>query len=135
MQLVHVPISHIDQAWKDGAHQLSEACDWAAAELTPGQLKMLLSRGEKQLIGLQDEGLFKAWAAIEFQQLPNIRVLFVYAIYARGSTGERAFELLADLARSMGCSSIRGACSDEIARLWQMKFRAKKVYNVLELPI
>jgi hypothetical protein len=96
---------------------------------------MLLSRGERQLLALQEGSEFKAWAAVQVQQLPNIRVLHVYAIYAPGSTGPEAFQLLADLARSEGCSSIRGACVEQVARLWERKLRARRLYNVMEIDL
>lgn len=96
---------------------------------------MLLSRGERQLIALQSDNEFKAWAAVQVQQLPNIRVLYVYAIYAPGSTGPQAFELLADLARSEGCTSIRGACVEQVARLWERKFGATRLYTTMEIDL
>lgn len=135
MKLMHIPPAHVDRAWKDGAHQLSEACKWASREITPDQLKMLLARGERQLLGLDVDGKFVAWAAIQIQQLPNIRVLYVYSIYASGSTGPDAFRLLADLARAEGCSSIRGACVEQVARLWERKFQAKRLYHMMEIEV
>lgn len=135
MKLLHIPAQHVDKAWSDGAHNLSEACKWASREVTPDQLKMMLARGERTLLGLQVEGKFVAWAAVQVQQLPNIRVLYVYSIYAPGSTGPDAFRLLADTARAEGCSSIRGACSEQVARLWERKFEAKRLYTTMEIPV
>jgi hypothetical protein len=135
LKLLHVPAAHVDQAWKDGAHNLSEACKWALREVTPDQLKMMLARGERQLLALESEGQKVAWAAVQVQQLPNIRILYVYSIYAPGSTGPEAFRLLADLARAEGCSAIRGACSEPISRLWARYFGARKLYHVCEIDI
>jgi hypothetical protein len=135
MKLVHVPPAHIDRAWEDGAKNLSEACKWASREVTPDQLKMLLSRGERQLLALDVEGQKVAWVAVQVQQLPNIRILYVYSIYAPGSTGPEAFNLLADLARAEGCSSIRGACSEQVARLWERRFKAKRLYSICEIEL
>lgn len=135
MKLVHIPAAFIDKAWADGAHKLAAACKWASREVTPDQLKMLLAKGERQLLGLDIDGKMVAWAAVEVQQLPNIRILYVYSIYAPGSTGAEAFELLADVARKEGCSSIRGACVDHIARLWEIKFQAKRLYTVMEIDV
>lgn len=135
MKLVHVPPSHIDRAWADGAHNLAQACKWASREVTADQLKMMLARGERQLLGLQDGDRFIAWAAVQVQQLPNIRVLYVYSIYAPGSTGPECFRLLADIARTEGCSSIRGACSEPVTRLWERKFQAKRLYTICEIDV
>lgn len=135
MKLTHIPAAHVDRAWKDGACQLAEACKWALREVTPDQLKMMLARGERQLLGLDVDGKFVAWAAVQVQQLPNIRILYVYSIYAPGSTGPEAFKQLADLARAEGCSSIRGACSEQIARLWERKFKARRLYITCEIDV
>ena len=135
MKLVHIPYQHVDQAWREGANKLSEACKWAIREVTPEQLKMLLSRGERQLLALESEGQKVAWAAVQVQQLPNIRILYVYSIYAPGSTGPDAFKCLADLARSEGCSAIRGACSEQVARLWERRFAAKRLYTTCEIDL
>jgi hypothetical protein len=135
MQILRVAPSHIDRAWRDGAHNLSEACKWALREITPDQLKLLLARGERTLYALEDGDKMVAWAAVQVQQLPNIRVLYVYAIYAPGSTGPEAFRLLADLARAEGCSSIRGACVEQVTRLWERKLGAKRLYTVCEIDV
>ena len=135
MKLLHIPAQHIDRAWRDGAHNLAAACKWASREVTPDQLKMMLARGERTLLGLEVEGKFVAWAAVQVQQLPNIRVLYVYSIYAPGSTGPEAFRLLADTARAEGCSSIRGACVEQVARLWERKFKATRLYSVCEVEV
>jgi hypothetical protein len=135
MQLLLVAPSHVDRAWRDGAHKLGEACRWALREITLDQLKFLLARGERELYALEDGGKLVAWAAVQVQQLPNIRVLHVYSIYAPGSTGPEAFALLADLARAKGCSSIRGACSESVSRLWRQKFKAEPVYTIMDIPV
>lgn len=135
MKILAIPPKFVDKAWTDGAHQLSEACKWASREVTPDQLKMLLSRGERQLLGLEVEGKFVAWAAVQVQQLPNIRIFYVYSIFAPGSTGPEAFRQLAELARSEGCTSIRGACVEQVARIWERKFNAKRLYHMMEIEL
>ena len=135
MKLMHIPPAHVDRAWRDGAHNLAKACEWALREVTPDQLKMMLARGERQLLGLDVDGKFVAWAAVQVQQLPNIRVFYIYSIYAPGSTGPEAFRQLADLARAEGCSSIRGACSEQVLRIWERKFSARRLYTICEIDL
>ena len=134
-----VPPSHIDKAWKDGAHMLSEAAEKAAGEVTTDQLKMLLSRGERRLIGVRDlatpDALPGAWAAISVHQMPNLRALYVYALWAPGVTGPKVMEQLRAYASSEGCSVIRGSCGDGVTRLWERKFKARKVYTVVEIDV
>ncbi len=114
---------------------LAEACKWAEDEITASQLKMLLARGERNLIGLEVDGTYPAWAAVQVQQLPNIRVLYVYGMAAKDNTGPAMFRLLGDVARAEGCSSIRGACRDELIRGMERKFGVKRLYTTFEARV
>lgn len=127
--------AEIDAAWRNGAHKLSEACKRASREITPDQLKMLLARGERTLIGCREGVEVKGWAAIQVQQLPNIRVLHIYSIYAPGCTSVEMFARLKDYARANGCSAIRGAADDAVARLWERRFNAQKLYHIMEFDV
>jgi hypothetical protein len=136
LMLYIVPPSHICQAWTDGAHHLGIACNKAAGEVTGDQLKMLLIRGEKILMGYRNEhGQTVGWAAVSIDQHPNRRVLFVYAIWAPAATGQDAMQALKEFAKAEGCDSIRGACNEAIERLWARKFDAKRVYAIVEIGV
>lgn len=130
-----VPPSHVCVAWKEGASALGAACALSAGEVTPDQLKLMLTRGEKVLIGLRDDNETRAWAAVQIEQMPNKRVLFIYAIYAPGATGPEAIEELRRFAREQGCEAIRGACNDAVQRLWERKFSARKAYSIVEIDL
>ena len=134
MVLFECKPADIDRAWRDGAHVLSEATKWAAREITADQLKMLLSRGERTLIGARDDSGVKGWAAVQVQQLPNIRVLFVYCMAGRGICSPQGFGLLTQYAVAHGCTSIRGAQRAAMIRLSQ-KFGAKVLYSVIEIEV
>lgn len=134
IEIVHH--AHIDRAWADGAHMLAEACKWADREVKPDQLKMLLAENRRTLLSAVDRaGARVGWAAVQVQQLPNIRVLYVYSIYAPGITQPEVFGQLAEFARGQGCSSIRGACSEAVERLWARKFDARKLYSIVEIDL
>ncbi len=135
MDLFQCAPQDIDRAWADGASKLAEATKWASREITPDQLKMMLARGERTLIGARDAEGIKGWAAIQVQQLPNIRSLYIYAIYAPGITSPEVFEELRKYAKAHGCSVIRGACSEAVGRLWERKFQAKTVYAIYEIEV
>lgn len=124
----------IDKAWRDGAHILSEATKWAEREITASQLKMMLARNERTLIGARDEAGVKGWAAVQVQQLPNIRTLYVFAMAGRGICSAEGFLLLKQYAIHHGCSSIRGAQRDEMVRL-SRRFGAKPLYTVIEIEV
>jgi len=136
LKLFQVSPAEIDLAWKQGADKLAEATKRAAREITASQLKMILSRGERTLIGVRDEGGPPlGWAVIGIHQLPNIRTLYVFDIYAPGATGPEAFNLLKQYAKANGCSVIRGSCDDAVGRLWERKMQATKVYSVYEIEV
>ncbi len=137
--LFAVPPSHIDIAWRDGAHMLSEACEKAAGEVTTDQLKMMLSRGERVLLGVRDmaepDAKPAGWAVVSAQQMPNMRALYIYAVYAPGATGSDVMRLLRQYALQEGCLVIRGACNDAVMRLWERRFSARKVYTIVEIDV
>lgn len=132
MNIFQVPVEFVGRAWADGAHTLSKAADKAAGEITTDQLKMILMRGERALLGISDGEKTAVWMAVGVDQLPNVRTLFVYSI--AGEATAEAFSCLAAYAKAAGCTEIRGACSDSVLRLWR-KFEAEKVYNVFRICI
>jgi hypothetical protein len=134
MELRVVPVSHIDQAWKDGAEKLVEACDTSNDEITGSQLKMILSRGERTLLQMWD-GAPVGWGVIKVEQLPNIRVLMVTGMYGPGADFARFFDQLKGIASSLGCSRIRCAAKPHQARLYRMKCGFMPVYEILETEV
>jgi hypothetical protein len=134
MHLFHVPPDLIDLAWRDGAHKLASAIIKSAGECTADQLKALLQRGEKTLIGVREGTNPPAgWAVLEVQHTPNLQALFVYAVYAPGAAGIDVMRQIKRFARDNGCMVIRGACGDAVLRLWQRRFGAKPIYTVCEI--
>lgn len=135
MNLFQVQPHEIDQAWSDGADSLADACKWASREITPDQLKMLLSRGERTLVGARDESGVKGWAAVQVQQLPNIRVLHIFALAGNGVCNAEGFGLLRQYAKAHGCSSVRGAVRASMQRMLRQNFGAQALYTTTEIPV
>lgn len=135
MNLFVVPHHLVMSAWRNGASRLAEATDKAMGEVTPDQMKMLLARGERQLIGIEGGGVVLAWFAVTVEQLPNVRVLYIYAAWAPGSVNAEVFAPLAQFARDSGASEIRGASSDAIMRIWRAKLGAEKLYNIFRIEV
>ncbi len=135
LELFQCNPSEIDKAWREGASRLSEACKWASREITPDQLKMLLARGERTLIGMREDGEVKGWAAIQIQQLPNIRVLHLYSVAGKHVCTWEGYELLKSYAEANGCSSIRGAVRPAMMRMMRQRFKATELYSTCELAI
>jgi hypothetical protein len=134
LELFQCQPAEIDKAWREGAHKLSEACKWASREITPDQLKMLLARGERVLIGMREDGEVKGWAAVQVQQLPNIRILYLYSLQGAGVCSEEGFVLLKQYAEANGCSAIRGAVRASVMRLAR-KFGATELYTTCEFAL
>lgn len=134
MQLIPIPAMHIDFAWRDGASALAEACS-LVDEITGDQLKMMLSRGERTLLRMDDEGKTVGWGAIRVDQLPNMRVLFITDLVGRGSQFERFYESIKALAAQLGCSRIRCAAGPAQERLYRMKCGFKPVYQIMEVEV
>lgn len=132
MQLIPVPASHIDKAWAEGASCLAQACDVSGGEIEGPQLKMILSRGERTLVRMDDGGTV-GWGVVRIDQLPNMRVLFVTDMVAPGAHFERFFGALKEVAQAQGCSRIRCAAKPAQARLYRMKANFRPVYEILEV--
>ena len=132
MNLVVIPSTHVDKAWEDGARCLSEATDVSGGEITGDQLKTILSRGDRTLIQMQEEGITTGWGVVRIDQLPNMRVLQITDLVAHNARFERYFDALAEMAKSAGCSRIRCCAKPAQARLYQMKSGFTPVYTTLE---
>ena len=136
MQLIPIPSTHVMQAWNDGAHVLSQACDTSGGEITGDQLKLILSRGERTLIRMEcDAGIAVGWGVVRIDQLPNVRVLFITDLVAPGAHFELFFESIKAMAAAHGCTSIRCAAKPAQARLYRMKAGFSPVYEILKVEV
>lgn len=134
-RLSHVPATHIDQAWKDGAHLLSTACDTSGGEVTGDQLKTLISRGERMLFAVLDGDKKAGWIVVRIDQMPNVRALHVCELYAPGSMFDECWGQLQDFAKANGCSEIRCSAKPAQARLYRMRFDFEEVYTTLRVTL
>lgn len=130
--LLHVPATHVDRAWKDGAYKLAESCKTSGGEITGEQLKMMLARGERILLkGENNDG----WVVVAFEQLPNLRVLHIYSLYAPGHMTADYLEELKKLARDNGASEVRCCAGPAQERLYRMKHGFEAVYTTMRVPV
>jgi hypothetical protein len=135
MLLKAVPPALIDKAWRQGASKLGEACDTSDGDITGDQLKMILSRGERTLLAMTRGESVDGWGVVTVDQLPNIRVLFVSAMYAPGARFQEFFEQLRLYADANGCSEIRCAADAVRARLYQIKCGFKPMRTILKVDV
>ena len=127
--LIPVPAHQVDYAWSDGANSLSEAC---AEECTIDQLKLLISRGEKQLVRMDEDGKTVGWGVFKIDTFPNFRVFHVSHLVAHNAGFQRFYEALEDMAKDLGCSRIRCSAKPAQARLYALKLGFEPVYTTLE---
>jgi hypothetical protein len=125
----------VDRAWRDGAHQLSKACDTSGGEITGDQLKMILARGERTLIRIDRDGQTAGWAVTRIDQLPNVRALHVCELYAPGGHWAACFDLLADMARANGCTEMRCSAKPAQVRLYQRHLPWVPLYQTLKVDL
>jgi hypothetical protein len=109
---------------------LSESC---ADECTVEQLKMILSRGERQLVRLDADAGKVGWAVFRIDALPNFRVMHVTNLVGHNAHFERFFGEVKRLASELGCSRVRCSALPAQARLYRMKLDFKPVYETLEV--
>ena len=129
MQLTLIPSHQVDWAWKDGAHTLSEAC---VEECTIDQLKLLISRNEKQLVRMDDEHKTVGWGVFKVDTYPNMRVFHASHLVAHNAGFQRFYDELTKLAKDLGCSRIRCSAKPAQARLYAQKLGFEPVYTTLE---
>jgi len=133
-QLIVIPPSHVDFAWRDGASCLADACK-LVDEITGDQLKMILARGERTLIVMRKDDKNVGWGCIRVDQLPNIRVLHITDLVAPNGHFEEFFAEIKTIAEGMGCSRVRCSALPPQARLYKMKCNFLPVYETLEIKI
>lgn len=135
MKLVIVPPDWVDFAWRtEGADCLAEVCA-LVEEITGSQLKMILCRGERTLIKMEEDGIAVGWGAFRVDNLPNIRVLHITDLVAHNQGFERFFEQIKDIAKKLGCAKVRCSTFPAQARLYRMKCGFKPIYETIEADI
>lgn len=134
MRLELVPAAMVDRAWQQGASSLAEACDTSGGEVTGDQLKLLLMRGERQLVKLELNGPV-GWGVIRVDQLPNVRALHICEMYAPGIDWPSCFEQLKDIARNAGCTEIRCSAKETQARLYRRHHDWEPLYTTMRVKI
>lgn len=134
MKLEIVQSQFVDFAWKDGASCLAEVCE-LVEDITGSQLKMILSRGERILVRMDDEGKTVGWGCFRIDQLPNIRVLHITDLVAHNGGFERFFEEIKKVAKAAGCSRVRCSALPAQARLYRIKCGFKPVFETIEADV
>ena len=135
IDLVQVPATHIDGAWADGAYRLAEACDVSGGEITGDQLKFILSRGERILLRMLDDGQTVGWGCVRIDQMPNVRALHICGMWAPGFVFDQFWPLICEKAREAGCSEVRHSSDEVRSRLYRMKCGFEPLYTTCRVKL
>jgi hypothetical protein len=135
MKLSIVPPAFIDLAWgKEGANCLAEALE-GFSEITGDQLKMILSRGERTLVRLDEDDKIAGWGCYRVDQLPNLRALHITDLVSHNNEFHRFFEDMKVIAMALGCSEIRCSCKPAQAHLFKRTNGFEEVYMTLRVKL
>lgn len=135
MHLSIIEPRFLDKAWREGAACLSRACDASGGEITGDQLKMILSRGERSLVAMVEDGKPVGWAVFRVDQLPNFRSFHITDLAAPNAHFEAFMGEVRKMAESFGCSRVRCCAKPAQARLYRMKLGFIPVYETMELEV
>lgn len=122
----------IPQLWPKIGTMLEKALDTGAGEYNADQLKVMLINGHQTLLVVEKDDEIKGAFCIAFQLYPNDRIAFVTAVGGRAICDQEAWKQFEQWARFNGCTKIRGAAYESVARLWRQKFGVESRYIIVE---
>lgn len=134
LKLIPVPVHSVETAFREGAEILLSACE-QDSETTPDQLRMILLRGERSLVRMDDETGIVGWAAHRIDVKPNFRVFHITNLYAPGSHFERFFGQVKKFAEAYGCYEVWCCAKEAQARLYRQKLEFEEVYRTLRVKL
>ncbi len=117
MKLYVVPTNQVQRFWYLAEPLLQKALDKGNGEFVSGQLKLLLTQGQQQLLLLMKEDKCYVAVTVQWINYPNDRV--AYITYIGGKNTKAGFEQFKTWVKQNGGTAIQGSTKyDSIARLW-----------------
>lgn len=132
MNTRHVNPNYIAQMWPQVEGMLAAALEHSAGEYDVNQLKVMLVNGSQSLLVVESDGVINGAIAVAFENYPNDRIAFVTAVGGRWIVKQDAWSQFEDWCRAMGCTKIRGAAYESVARLWKRHFGVEPKYLIVE---
>lgn len=132
MNLRPVHPNYIPQLWPKVGPMLKKGLDTGAGEYNADQLKVMLVNGAQVLLVVEKDDQIKGAFSIAFENYPNDRIAFVTAVGGRAMCDQEAWAQFEQWARLQGCTKIRGAAFEAVARLWRQKFGVESRYIIVE---
>lgn len=131
-QLQHVSKEFIHTVWPTVYPFVAGALGYSAGEYTPEQVKMRLVDGDWHLLVFNNEGTIEGGIVVYFDNTPNLRIGFVYAIGGKISPNGNLWGDFETWLRLNGASVVRGAARESVARLWRRSFGFSERYTIVE---
>ena len=134
MKLYVVPTNQVQRFWYLAEPLLQKALDKGNGEFVSGQLKLLLTQGQQQLLLLMKEDKCYVALTVQWINYPNDRV--AYITYIGGKNTKAGFEQFKTWVKQNGGTAIQGSTKFEsIARLWNKLYGYEKKYTLMELKL
>ena len=134
MKLYVVPTNQVQRYWYLAEPLLQKALDKGNGEFVSGQLKLLLTQGQQQLLLLMKEDKCYVALTVQWVNYPNDRV--AYITYIGGKNTKAGFEQFKTWVRQNGGTAIQGSTKFEsIAKLWNRLYGYEKKYQLMELKL
>ena len=134
MKLYVVPTNQVQRFWYLAEPLLQKALDKGNGEFVSGQLKLLLTQGQQQLLLLMKEDKCYVALTVQWINYPNDRVASI--TYIGGKNTKAGFEQFKTWVRQNGGTAIQGSTKFEsIARLWNKLYGYEKKYTLMELKL
>lgn len=135
MILQEVPVQIVNQVLPHVEYFLDSALQYSCGEYTIDDARVYITSGSWSLIvALDDNGKFRGAAAVQYFNRPRDRVAFIVALGGRLVTSSETRDLLFNIFRANGATSVEAAARDNILRLWQ-KYGLQKKYNIISASL
>lgn len=126
-----------DVAYPQALALLCRSIATGAGEMRPDDVAWLVDNQKSRLFAVEGDGVITAAVLVQIQRLPARTLLFVHHLagISMDPLVENWWRLQA-LARENGATSIAGACSEAMARIYKAKLGGvvRKVYIEQEIP-
>ena len=134
MTLYVVPTNQVKRFWYLAEPLLQKAIEKGNGEFTTGQLKLLVTQGQQQLLLAMEKDICHSATTVQWVNYPNDRV--AYITYLGGKDIKEVADEFKEWVRQNGGTSIH--CStkyESIAKLLINKHGYCKKYQLLELRV
>ena len=133
MQIEQIHPNFVQKLWPVVGPMLERALVHSGGEYSAEHLRMMLVRHEQVLLVAHPVGLDQSLEQVVLVAHQLVVVQLVVA--GRMLAQQEVFEQLKEWCRLNGCTKIRGAANEAVARLWKQRFDMKERYRIVEAEL